>query len=446
MSDGGEEKQTLVGYGYPVGCPGRHVPLQISDRERCRHTFVFGTTGVGKTRLSEQLIVQDLLKGYSVVYIDPKGDQQIFSTIYAAAQQAGRLDELMLVTPVFPQYSVKIDPLSTFFMPDELVGHVISGVSAGRDPFFRNIAKEITTAVISAELLLTQEGKRNNPLNFDLVRRLIRRETMQETVRDLRGLHTPEAQSVIGMLDDILNAPQDYYGKISSSLRTALMELSAGSMGAIIGQADSNRFISLLEQGKPVIVVVHTGALITREASATLGKVLLSMIQSFVGRILLSDRGRVTPPLAIYLDEAQSVMYPGVDELFAKAGAADVMLTAFAQSVSQVYASAGELYGRCILDNTNTKLFMRCADAETARYGVDHFGEQRVLQGVFGNGQVTTRETRESVLQATDLLGLPPRVFYLIGYQGRFVGKTIDAPPDAVRIRFPSVTEPLRGG
>jgi hypothetical protein len=273
--------------------------LQISDRERCRHTFVFGTTGVGKTRLSEQLIVQDLLKGYSVVYIDPKGDQQIFSTIYAAAQQAGRLDELMLVTPVFPQYSVKIDPLSTFFMPDELVGHVIAGVSAGRDPFFRNIAKEITTAVITAELLLTQEGKRNNPLNFDLVRRLIRRETMQETVRDLRGLHTPEAQSVIGMLDDILNAPQDYYGKISSSLRTALMELSAGSMGAIIGQADSNRFISLLEQGKPVIVVVHTGALITREASATLGKVLLSMIQSFVGRILLSDRGRVTPPLAI---------------------------------------------------------------------------------------------------------------------------------------------------
>ena len=90
----------------------------------------------------------------------------------------------------------------------------------------------------------------------------------------------------------------------------------------IIGQADSNRFIKNLESGKPVILVVHTGAMITREASATLGKVLLSMIQSFVGRVYLSNRQKVNPPLSIFIDEAQSLLYQGVEELFAKAGSA----------------------------------------------------------------------------------------------------------------------------
>lgn len=436
------QNPTCIGSGYPVDRPRRPSALMLSDEERCRHTFVFGTTGVGKTRLCEQLIVQDLMKGHSVVYIDPKGDQQIFSTIYAVARQVGRLDDLMLVTPVFPQHSVRIDPLAAFFMTDELVGHVIAGVSAGRDPFFRNVAKEITTAVIAAQLLLRGQGNQLAPLNFDAVRRCIRREVMLDTVRELKRLATPEALSVAGMLDDILTSPHEYYAKISSSLRTALMELSAGSIGQIIGQAASNRFMSRLEAGRPVILVVHTGALITREASATLGKVLLSMLQSFVGRVLLSDRRIVTPALAIYLDEAQSVIYPGVDELFAKAGAARVMLTAFAQSVTQLYTAVGELYGRCILDNTNTKIFMRCADAETAQYVVEHFGEQRILQGVFGNGQVTTRETREPLLKTTDLLSLPPRVFYMLGYAGRFIGKTHDAAPEQLRIRFPQANMP----
>ena len=94
--------------------------------------FVFGTTGVGKTRLCENLIEQDIEKGYSVVYFDPKGDQQIFTKIFDVARKAGRLDELMLVTPIFPEYSSVIDPMAYYYIVDELVGHVISGIQGGK--------------------------------------------------------------------------------------------------------------------------------------------------------------------------------------------------------------------------------------------------------------------------------------------------------------------------
>lgn len=89
--------------------------------------------------------------------------------------------------------------------------------------------------------------------------------------KSLRSIGNAEADLTAGMIEDILRLPMEYYAKVSSTLRTALMELSVRATLAskIIGQADSNRFIKNLESGKPVILVVHTGAMITREASAT---------------------------------------------------------------------------------------------------------------------------------------------------------------------------------
>lgn len=443
------EPVTLLGTGVNMQQPTKMARLSIPDSYRKRHTFVFGTTGVGKTRLCENMIEQDILKGYSVVYFDPKGDQEIFTKIFEVARKANRHKELMLITPIFPEYSAVVDPMAYYFMVDELVGHIISGIQGGREPFYRNIAKEITTAVITANILLARHEKRLPIMNIDKIRQSIRRDALERTMLALRGIGSREAELTAGMLEDILKSPMEYYAKVSSTLRTALMELSSGNIGKIIGQADSNRFINNLEDGKRVILVVHTGSMITREAAATLGKVLLSMIQSFIGRIYLSNKQKVDPPLSVFIDEAQSILYQGVEELFAKAGSADVMVTAFAQSVNQVYAVLGEEFGKSILDNTNTKIFMRCSDAETSEYVTRHFGVRNVLTGIYGSNQVTTREVEQDILKVQDILGLQPREFYMLTYSGRFKGTTLDAKKPEVKVIFPdasSVVSSLFGG
>jgi len=432
------EFMTSIGNGVQMERPTRIVPISIPDEYRKRHMFVFGTTGVGKTRLCENLIEQDIMKGNSVVYFDPKGDQQIFTKIFEVARRAERLKDLMLVTPIFPEYSAVIDPMAYYFMPDELVGHIVSGIQGGREPFYRNIAKEITTAIISANIIIADWEKRLPKQNMDSIRQSIRRSSLSSTMGLLQEIKTPEALLNAGMIQDILESPQEYYSKVSSTLRTCLMELSSGNIGKIIGQADSNRFISRLERKKGVIMVVHTGTMITREAATTLGKVLLSMIQSFIGRVYLSDKQKVFPPLSIYIDEAQSLFYQGIEDLFAKAGSADVMVHAFAQSVNQIYAAIGEEYGKSILDNTNTKIFMRCSDAETSEYVVRHFGVRNVLTGIFGSNQVTTREVEQDILKVQDILGLQPREFYMLTYSGRYKGVTRDARDPQLKIVFPS--------
>ena len=168
----------MLGTGVNMERPTKIVPLSISDSFRNRHTFVFGTTGVGKTRLCENMIEQDIHKGYSVVYFDPKGDQEIFTKIFEVARKANRHRELMLITPIFPEYSAVVDPMAFYFMVDELVGHIISGIQGGREPFYRNIAKEITTAVITANILLANHRKLLPVMNIDTIRQSIRREAL----------------------------------------------------------------------------------------------------------------------------------------------------------------------------------------------------------------------------------------------------------------------------
>jgi type IV secretory pathway TraG/TraD family ATPase VirD4 len=114
------------------------------------------------------------------------------------------------------------------------------------------------------------------------------------------------------------------------------------------------------------------------------------------------------------------------------------MVHAFAQSVNQIYAAIGEEYGKSILDNTNTKIFMRCSDAETSEYVVRHFGVRNVLTGIFGSNQVTTREVEQDILKVQDILGLQPREFYMLTYSGRYKGVTRDARDPQLKIVFPS--------
>ena len=428
----------VIGQGVNMADPHKIVPITVPNEDRKRGMFVFGTTGVGKTRLSENIIEQDMAAGRSIVYIDPKGDQEIFTKIYDSARKHGRLNELQMITPIFPEYSAVIDPMAFYFMPDELVGHIISGIPVGKEPYFRDVAKELAMCIVQANLILANAEGRLPCLNFDTIRQGIRRSSLEENKNALRRTQTPEAEQVAGMIEDILDLTPENYSKVSSTLRNRLTDMSAGNMGKIIGQADSNRFIKALEEGKRVILVVHTGSMLTREAGSTLGKIILSMILSFIGRVNQSDKKIVDPALSIIIDEAQLALFNGAEILFSMGGSANVYTTALCQSINLLNTAIDEAFTKSILDNTNTKIFMRCSDAETSEYVVKHFGVHNVLTGIYGSNQVTTREVEQDILKTQDILGLQRREFYMISYNGRWKGVTATARTTELKIRFPS--------
>lgn len=53
---------------------GQEKPVRIKTEDRLRHIYMIGKTGVGKTVLFENMIMQDIKDGKGVAYLDPNGD------------------------------------------------------------------------------------------------------------------------------------------------------------------------------------------------------------------------------------------------------------------------------------------------------------------------------------------------------------------------------------
>lgn len=308
-------QSTLLGRGYHLGKPQAAKDIWLPDADRKGHMFCFGSTRIGKTKLIELMIEQDIRKGYSVTLFDPKGDIDLLSSIVQVAFEENRQHELCLITPIFPEYSASIDPLAYYFMPEELVSHVVSGIKA-KEEFFINIAYETTLIIVLTLLLFAKARNEKCWINLNDIKERASHACLEDLKAELESIpESPEKADILASLMQILDSLKDYFAKISSSLRTTLTSLSTGNVGKIIGRAQSNQFIKRLEQNRRVILVVQTGSLLTRKTAHIVASVLISMIQSFIGRRYASGR-RVSPPLAIYLDEASNLMYIGIDELF----------------------------------------------------------------------------------------------------------------------------------
>ena len=430
-----------LGIGVNLDKPETISSISYPDSYRKGHFWCFGTTRVGKTRCMENIIEQDIRKGYSVVVIDPKGDAALFSKIVQVAFETGRHEDLMLINPIFPQYSATLDPLSSYYMVEELVAHITAGVTVGRDPYYYSVAYEISLLVVQSLIMLARATGHTPSFNLSDIKNNIGHEDLASLKEKLDYIEDPEAEQLARDLDKILSTPAEFNSKVGSSLRVALTELTSGNIGKIIGHAEEDRFIERLEAGKGVILVAQLGSLLTKKAAYSAGKVLISMIQAFVGRRYSCDK-HVAPPLALHIDEAQSVLYHGIEDLFAKAGGAGIFIHGYCQSISQLYSEIGQDRANTILDNCNTKLFMRVPDTKTAQYVSTHLGEKRTYSPIISlGGGLSIRETEDTRIKHTEVLNLMERQFFLTTYSGVYRGRTKDVSDASIKVVFPDISE-----
>ena len=420
----------------------------IPAKDRTKHLGCIGATQMGKSCLISYMIDQDIKAGLNIVETDPKGDIKLTSRIIQSSAEAGRLEDLMFVNPIFPETSLKIDPLAYYYIHDEIVDHVTSGIKA-KDEYFINVASEITTAIVDGLIALENaKGNKNVKLNFLDIKNwatYMSLKQLRENLDYLKNHRDPEirsaAEETIMNIEQILASPVDFFAKVASSLRTTLTALSSGTTGKIIGKAKTNEFIKRLEEGRKVILVCNTGSMLTRRTAYTIGRVLISMIQSLIGRFYASGK-KITPALSIYMDEGHNVLYRGIQELFNKSGSADVYLQFFVQSLSQMIEEIGEDATQSIVDNIHQWIYMHVNHEKTAEF-VENSTPIKTMQEPFlsmagGKISMSLRGAERRLILKEKLLSLPPRWFYMKDASGEFYkGKVADVGDPYVELQMP---------
>ena len=106
--------------------------------ERVGHTLVLGTTRVGKTRLAELLIAQDIRRGEVVIVFDPKGDIDLLRRVYAEAKRAGREDAFFMFHLGHPEVSARYNPVGSFSRITEVATRIAGQLpSEGQSAAFK---------------------------------------------------------------------------------------------------------------------------------------------------------------------------------------------------------------------------------------------------------------------------------------------------------------------
>ncbi|MAC84325.1 MAG: conjugal transfer protein TraD [Arcobacter sp.] len=434
-----------IGKGYSLDDHEKLNFLDIfqKDANRRGHTIVFGTTRVGKTRLVENGIIQDIENGKNVIIIDPKIDIDLFSRVFQVASSCGRENEITLINSLTPDLSAKINPLANFHTPEEPISHIMSTVPS-TDEFFYNVAYDTTTVIVRGIIKVREDEGFDKYFTFNDFMKWLPYGKFTELRDRLLKFEDTDSKIIVGQIEDILDSGPEYFNKVSKTLKSAIMQLSLGNTAEVVSRSKNNDFLNRLEEGKGAILYVQSAALLQPRASFMLGRVIISMIQSLVGRFYASGK-KFERPLVIYGDEFSNIVYNGIDDMFNKAGGCNCYIVALTQSPADIVAVIGEDKARKIFDNTNTKIFMRINDISSAKMLTTYGGTMfRNTVQLNLHGGLRGTEVEEDVIRETDLLRLEKREFYYFGFEGIFKGKTDPLGEPDIKILLPNIIRNAR--
>ncbi|MFZ4649058.1 MAG: type IV secretory system conjugative DNA transfer family protein, partial [Patescibacteria group bacterium] len=344
--------------------------------------WCFGTTRAGKSMMTLNMAKQNIENGDSVVFLDSKCESGILSEIKKAAEKAGRIADVKVINADTDYNSINL--FSIEFTSEEIIEHIMSVVNGWREPFFNNFCREILQAYFSVKQFLSDGKHVFSSLKIiadmkyqDMITIKEELENMITKLKDIANLSEKDSEKkfyrdkiidVENVLTDFkktIDAPKDYLIMSLSHIRVALTQMNELGFGT--NSQQKNELFELIHSDKTFILVVQAGGLAQRDKSGIVLKSILSVVRTSAARDYSSAKN-IKKRMHIYLDEAQNLLYRGVDDLFALSPMIGYYIYGFCQSINQMKDTAGEELTKSILDNTYTKVFMRTSDIATAEY------------------------------------------------------------------------------
>ena len=329
---------------HTVGMPEGEQPVYQPLSTRVSHTIVFGTTRVGKTRMAEVLITQDIHRGDIVIVFDPKGDRELLLRMYVEAKAAGREDQFYMFHLGFPDLSAQYNPVGSFLrvtevatrianqMPGEgqsaafrefvwaFVNQIAKGLvllgrtpsypmlkqySADVEPLFIDVMELLyqrhnhdyrpRLAEYEAALLMPAEKRRDAGFNFTVPRAMNDRGQRGKAfwllfreVGEQLPL-TPTERDVALSMMKAFQTDASYMAKLVASLDPFLEKMTTGAVSRLIAPdfTDLNRDVFSWSQIIQARGIVYIGldALSDAEVAATVGNSMFADLTSVAGRL-----------------------------------------------------------------------------------------------------------------------------------------------------------------
>ncbi|MYD46434.1 MAG: type IV conjugative transfer system coupling protein TraD [Gammaproteobacteria bacterium] len=395
----------------------RKQKVWLNSQDRVGHTLVVGTTRVGKTRLAELLIAQDIQMGEVVFVFDPKGDIELFQRVCTEALRAGRQDQLHVFHLGYPEVSCRYNAIGRFSRITEVATRIANQLpGGGSSSAFKEFAWRFVNIIARAlhELRQVPDYRKIRqyindiePLFVEYTQSLLSRtqpagwaveiKNIARSLKDrdltsaLKG-RDPTAVALYKyvqkkniddpVLEGLVSAfkyDRTYFDKIVSSVGPLMEKLTTGTVADLIAptnSGDPRPIFSWLEVIRNKgIVYVGLDALSDTTVAAAVGNSMFADLVSIAGYLYKygingEKETYVEPPrVCIHADEFNELIGDEFIPLLNKAGGAGYQVTAYTQTISDLEARVGsKAKTGQILGNFNSLVMLRVKELATAEF------------------------------------------------------------------------------
>lgn len=405
--------------------------------ERVGHTLVMGTTRVGKTRLAELFITQDIRRGEVVIIFDPKGDADLLKRAYAEAKRAGRENEFYVFHLGWPDISARYNAVGRFGRISEVASRIAGQLSGeGNSAAFKEFAwrfvniisralielgqrpdyLQISRHVINIDDLFIRYAQyylpKHEPKAWDIIAQIAGKVTDKNTPRNLQGRDkyvvaleqylaaTKVYDPILDGLRSAVRYDKTYFDKIVASLLPLLEKLTTGKTAQLLAPSYSD-----LDDPRPIfdwqqiirkrgIVYVGLDALSDTEVAAAVGNSMFADLVSIAGYIYkfgvndgLPGENTEKVPINLHCDEFNELMADEFIPLINKGGGANIQVTAYTQTLSDIEARIGNAAkAGQVIGNFNNLIMLRVRETATAELMTGQLHEVDVLTATVISG------------------------------------------------------------
>ncbi len=306
---------------------GQNVKFGIKAKDRTRHVYVIGKTGMGKSTLLENMAVQDLQNGEGLAFIDPHGQSAEAILQYVPED---RVKDVLYFAPFDTN-----NPVAFNIMEDvgpERRHLVVSGLMS----VFKKIWVDAWSARMEYILQNTLMALLEYPESTLLgVNRMLSDKGYRQKVVD--NITDPAVRSF--WVDEFANYNERYMQEAGDAIKNKIGQFTANPLiRNIVGQPHSSFDLRKIMDERKILIVNLSKGMVGESNANLLGSMLTTRIYlAAMSRADLSPAAmQAAPNFYFYVDEFQSFANATFADILSEARKYHLNLTIAHQYIEQM--------------------------------------------------------------------------------------------------------------
>lgn len=345
--------ENRITYFAETDARNKRVKFGIKAKDRTRHVYVIGKTGMGKSTMLENMAVQDITNGEGMCFIDPHGKTADLLLEYVPKE---RIRDVIHIAPFDTDFPISFNVLES--VDSEKRHLVVSGLMSTFKKIWEDAWSARMEYILTNTLLALLEAPGSTLLGVN--RMLSDKEYRKEIVS-----HVQDPSVKAFWVKEFANYTERMAQEAVPAIQNKVGQFTANPLiRNMIGQAKSSfDFREAMDRRKIIIINLSKGR-IGDENMKLLGGLLVTKIYlAAMSRADVPDRtAKLLPNFYLFVDEFQNFANASFADILSEARKYKLNLTIAHQYIEQM----DDIVRPAVFGNVGTMIAFRvgATDAE----------------------------------------------------------------------------------